>query len=87
MLLAKVSGMMKAIAPCAPLLFSEGIKVTLDNLRSSLSGDAATPIEKLLIERIAATWLQLLEVDLVAVAREGSAFDAAPPRFRAPSIP
>ena len=65
MLLARISGMM-TIAAGAPLLFREALTVTMDSLRSSLAGPEPSPLEKLLVERIVATWLQVYQADFEA---------------------
>jgi hypothetical protein len=65
-LLARISGMMTNVAKGAPLLFTEGLTITMDSIRSSLAGPAPSPVEKLLVERIVACWLQVYSADLEA---------------------
>jgi hypothetical protein len=74
-LLARISGMMKATAIGAPLLFAEGLKSTMDYLRSSLAGPEPRALERLLTDRIICCWAQVYECDLRALSGSESAFD------------
>ena len=48
------------------LAFREAIKQQMKNVRQELAGPAATALEKLLIDRIVACWLQLQTADIAA---------------------
>jgi len=54
----------------------EGVERTLASLRSDLLGNAPTPLERLLVERILACWLQMQYADRRAAAfeRQGGSF-------------
>ncbi|MCY2993443.1 MAG: hypothetical protein NTY19_37030 [Planctomycetota bacterium] len=44
--------------------FLSAIQMKVDHLRKELEGPQPTPVEKLLVERVLATWLQAAEADL-----------------------
>src|SRR5262249_12848356 len=46
------------------LAFKEALTRKLEDLRSELAGPAPTPIERLLVERVVACWLQLHYADI-----------------------
>jgi hypothetical protein len=53
------------------LLLAESLKRTLSAMKTELGGQAPSPLERLLIERVTATWLQVNYFDgLVAQAKE-----------------
>jgi hypothetical protein len=45
------------------LAFQEAVKRKLEDLRAELEGPAATPTERLLVDRVVACWLQVQEAD------------------------
>ncbi|MCE9561101.1 MAG: hypothetical protein K8U57_03505 [Planctomycetes bacterium] len=50
----------------------EAIKAKLDEMRKELHGENPTPIERLLVERVVACWLQVKDADyLVASQKDG----------------
>jgi hypothetical protein len=51
-------------------VIKEGVERTLASLRTDLLGDAPTPLERLLVERIMACWLQIQYADRRAAAFE-----------------
>jgi hypothetical protein len=46
------------------IAFREAIKHQMETLRQDLAGPAATPLEKLLVDRIAICWLQVQMADI-----------------------
>ncbi len=47
------------------LMFKEGLRRTLNELKAELGGPNPTPLEKMLIDRIAACWLQCNYADAI----------------------
>jgi hypothetical protein len=56
-------------APGMPLLAMESLRFHLDSLRRELCGPEPNPVEKLLVERVVACWLQVYHADLQALTR------------------
>ena len=46
--------------------FREGILAKLEMLRTELAGPRPTPIERLLVERVVACWLQVYHADAIS---------------------
>jgi hypothetical protein len=46
------------------LAFREGLLAKLQALRGELSGPSPTPLERLLVERVVACWLQVQDADI-----------------------
>jgi len=46
--------------------FREAVQVKLDRMRAELLGDAPTPVERVLVERVIACWLQVQDAELRA---------------------
>jgi hypothetical protein len=63
-----------AIAGEQNRLFREGISHRLDTLRSDLQSEGASPLEKLLIDRVCLTWLAVhyTELKKVQLMKDGS---------------
>jgi hypothetical protein len=53
------------------LVAREALTRKLELLRAELNGPASTPLERLLVERVVACWLQLHYADIVLAQREG----------------
>ena len=53
--------------------FREGILAKLEMLRTELAGPRPTPIERLLVERVVACWLQVYHADAIAAQAENVA--------------
>jgi hypothetical protein len=65
------------IRKCAgkDLVRGEGVRRKLDSLRAELAGPAPTPLERLLVERIAACWLHLHHLELLHASKGSMALD------------
>jgi hypothetical protein len=59
------------------LAVSEGLRRKLDSLRGELGGPTPTPLERLLVERIAACWLHLYHLETVYAGKDGMSLDLA----------
>jgi hypothetical protein len=55
-----------------PVLIGEGLRRHLKNLRGESLGQAPSPLERLLVERILLSWLQVHSGDLELAQYEGS---------------
>jgi hypothetical protein len=55
------------------LVFSEALVCKLATMRAELAGSNPTPIERLLVERIVACWLQVHDADVRYAQGQGSA--------------
>jgi hypothetical protein len=53
------------------LVAREALTRKLELLRAELNGPASTPLERLLVDRVVACWLQLHHADIVLAQREG----------------
>lgn len=51
------------------LLLGESVQRKLEQMKKELGGETPTPLERLLVARIAATWLQLAYFDALVVQR------------------
>jgi hypothetical protein len=59
------------------LAVSEGVRRKLVSLRAELSGASPTPLERLLIERIAVCWLHLYHLELMYAGRDDMTLELA----------
>lgn len=57
------------------LLFRESLTRKLDLLRDELAGPSATPLERLLVERIVACWLHLHHLEMVYGSKESMSLE------------
>jgi hypothetical protein len=57
------------------LAVSEGVRRKLDSLRAELAGPAPTPLERLLVERIAICWLHLHHLEMIYASKESMALE------------
>ena len=54
------------------LVLTEALPRKLDALRAELAGPNPTPVERLLVERVVASWLQVQDADVRYAQRQGS---------------
>jgi hypothetical protein len=59
------------------LLAKEGLTRKLDSLRADLAGANPTPLERLLVERVVAGWLQLSHLEATYYGKESMPLDLA----------
>ncbi len=58
--------------------FAEAVRRRLELLRAELLGDSPTPLERVLVERVAACWLQVQDADIrAAQGQAGASFKQA----------
>ena len=55
-------------------VYQESIEAKLEALKKDLAGPNPTPTERLLVDRIAACWLQLADADLIAAQTKNPTF-------------
>lgn len=58
----------------ANLVVREATECKLTEMRAALSGPTPTPLEKLLVERVLATWLHLHHLEVVYASKESMSF-------------
>jgi hypothetical protein len=72
-LAAQAEGALIRVAAGSNLLLTESLLCKLADLRQELGGESPSPLERLLIERVVACWLQVSYYDTLLVqARESS---------------
>ena len=59
------------------LAVNEGMQRKLASIRAELSGPSPTPLERLLVERIAVCWLHLYNLEMIYANKDGMALDLA----------
>lgn len=59
------------------LTVREAVAAKLESMRKELLGENPTPVERLLVERVAACWLQVQDADIRAAQANGSSFRQA----------
>jgi hypothetical protein len=59
------------------LAVREGLRRKLDTLRAELAGPTPTPLERLLVERIAACWLHLYHLETVYAGKDSMSLELA----------
>jgi hypothetical protein len=57
------------------LTVSEGVRLKLESLRAELAGPSPTPLERLLVERIAVCWLHLHHLEVVYASKDSLTLD------------
>src|SRR5262249_33307097 len=57
------------------LLVRESVTRKLDRMRAELGGESPSPLEKLLVERIIATWLHLTHLEAAYAAKDSMALE------------
>jgi hypothetical protein len=71
-LAAQAEGALIRLAAGNNLLLSESLLRKLSTLKEELGGESPTPLERLLIERVTACWLQVNYLDALVAQAQGS---------------